>query len=126
MMGREHTVIHTTDKETRYLGVWFSTKRSHLRLKASLSAIVSDFLSLLNNKPIGPSHVTYLINRVLIPRLIYVAQVATLSENESSIFKPVIIFAKRALGLPKCFSSAALQHEGQNYFLYFRYRCVRS
>src|SRR5262249_46005197 len=53
------------------------------------------------------------INRILIPRLLYVGQFMTLAETEwDSLFRPVLTWVKHALGLPISFPNSALKHEG--------------
>ena len=112
-MGREQTVIRPSEKEIRYLGVWFSSGNTRSFLKKRLERIIFEFLTVIKSKPVGPGHVTYLINRVLIPRLIYVAQLSTLTHNEwSTLFFPVLKYAKHALGVSSSFPTSALQHEG--------------
>ena len=78
-----------------------------------LQDIVQSFINIIQRKRIGVGHIGYLINRVLNPKLIYVAQLMTLNENDwDLIFKPILGMTKRLLSLPSSFPTSAILHEG--------------
>ncbi|GET50235.1 hypothetical protein GLOIN_2v1790829 [Rhizophagus irregularis DAOM 181602=DAOM 197198] len=112
-LGRDRSIIQATNEEIRYLRVWFSNKPSRRRWMQRLSMIVNDFCTIVRRKFVSAGQCIYLINRVLIPRLIYTAQIMTLSEhNWNHIFAPVMKVVKNWLKLPKNTPSSLLFHEG--------------
>ncbi|PKY36908.1 hypothetical protein RhiirB3_460678 [Rhizophagus irregularis] len=57
-------------------------------------------------------HIAYLINHVLILRVVYVAQLMTLSENEwNLLFTLVIKLVKQIYGLPRSYPTLAIYHQ---------------
>ncbi|CAB4421348.1 unnamed protein product [Rhizophagus irregularis] len=82
IIGRDNSKVQATDKEIRYLGCYFSSSNSRKRSIKRLQDIIERFLNPIRRKRITVGHIAYLINHVLIPRVVYVAQLMTLSENE--------------------------------------------
>ncbi|PKK56617.1 hypothetical protein RhiirC2_799643 [Rhizophagus irregularis] len=65
----------------------------------------------IRKKHIIVGHIAYLINHILISRVVYVAQLMTLSENEwNLLFTPVIKLVKQICGLPRSYLTSALYH----------------
>src|SRR6266496_6056831 len=82
-------------------------------MDGTITTIVNDFLSITKRKKFGVGHLAYIINRVLIPKLMYVSQLMTLNENDwDIIFRPVLQMIKYQLKVAKSFPSAAIFHEG--------------
>src|SRR6266498_4978237 len=78
-----------------------------------LKSIVKGFLDICGKKSLGIGHLAYLINRVLIPKLLYTAQLITLKEREwDLIFRPVLGMVKRQIQVARSFPTAAIVHEG--------------
>ncbi|EXX74037.1 hypothetical protein RirG_054790 [Rhizophagus irregularis DAOM 197198w] len=110
-IGRDNSKVQATDKEIRYLGCYFSSSNSRKRSIKRLQDIIERFLNPIRRKRITVGHIAYLINHVLIPRVVYVAQLMTLSENEWNIlFTPVIKLVKQICELPKSYPTSALYH----------------
>ncbi|CAB4429955.1 unnamed protein product [Rhizophagus irregularis] len=113
IIGRDKSKVQATDKEIRYLGCYFSSfnnsrKRSIKRIKD----IIEKFLNPIRRKRITVEYIAYLINHVLIPKVVYVAQLMTLSENEwNFLFTPVIKLVKQICGLPRSYPTSALYHQ---------------
>jgi len=94
-IGQDHTLIKSTTKEIRYLGVWIASKQQKRVWMNRLQNIVRSFVAIIQKKKIGIGHVTYLINKVLNPKLIYVAQLMPLTEKDWDIlFTPILKMAK--------------------------------
>src|SRR6266498_5012888 len=101
-----------TNKEIRYLGIWISAKSSRVRWMNRLKIIVEDFLKICKRKVFGVGHLAYIVNRVLIPKLMYISQLMTLNEQDwDVIFRPVLQMIKQQLKVTKSFPSAAIFHE---------------
>ena len=83
-IGQDQTIVTATNKKVRYLGVWISAKHSRKKWMDRLKRIVGDFLRVSNRKVFGVGHLAYIVNRVLIPKLIYVSQLMTLNKNHFS------------------------------------------
>ncbi|RGB21410.1 hypothetical protein C1646_778100 [Rhizophagus diaphanus] len=91
-----YEMVQATDKEIRYLGCYFSSSNSRKRSIKRLQDIIERFLNPIRRKHITVEHIAYLINYVLISRVVYVAQLMTLSENEwNLLFTPVIKLVKQ-------------------------------
>ena len=74
---------------------------------------MGDFLKICKRKVFGVGHLAYIVNRVLIPKLMYVSQLMTLNEYDwDVIFRPVLQWIKHQLKVAKSFPSAAIFHEG--------------
>ena len=65
-IGQDRTVVKTTTKEIRYLGIWISTKQSKKKWMDRLKLIVNQFLRIWNKKVLRVGHLAYIVNRVLI------------------------------------------------------------
>src|SRR6266498_2902987 len=112
-IGQDQTIVKATNKEIRYLGIWVSAKHSREKWMERLKIIVGDFLRICKRKVFGVGHLAYIVNRVLIPKLIYVSQLMTLNKNDwEVIFRPVLQMIKYQLKVAKSFLSAAIFHEG--------------
>ncbi|GES99530.1 RNA-directed DNA polymerase from mobile element jockey-like [Rhizophagus clarus] len=110
-IGTDRVLVSPTEHEIRYLGCYFGPRRTTLYLKKRLSSAINDFVSATRSKILSVGHIVYLVNRVLIPKLLYVGQLATLSENEwNSLFTPVLKLVKQKLGLASSFPTSALFH----------------
>src|SRR6266496_6087873 len=70
-IGQDQTIVKATRKEIRYLGIWISAKQSRKKWMERLKQIVNDFLRISKRKKLGVGHLAYIINKVLIPRLMY-------------------------------------------------------
>jgi ribonuclease HI len=78
-----------------------------------LSTTIKNFCDTVRRKFVPAGQCIYLINRVLIPRLIYTAQIMTLTEHDwNHVFAPVMKLAKNWMKLPKNTPSSLLFHEG--------------
>ncbi|GBC53483.2 hypothetical protein GLOIN_2v1869978 [Rhizophagus irregularis DAOM 181602=DAOM 197198] len=73
-LGHDRSIVQTTNNEIRYLGIWFSNKPSRRRWMQRLSTTVKNFCDTVRKKFVPAGQCIYLINRVLIPRLIYIAK----------------------------------------------------
>jgi len=112
-IGQDQTIVKATNTEIRYLGIWISDKQSRKKWMGRLQQVVNDFLNIVKKKKFGVGHLAYIINRVLIPRLMYVSQLMTLYENDwDIIFQPVLKMIKYQLSVARSFPSAAIFHEG--------------
>jgi hypothetical protein len=110
-IGRNNSRVQAISKEIRYLGCYFSSANSRKKSFIRLKDIIEKFLDPIRRKRITVEHITYLINHVLILRLLYVSQLITLSENEwIHLFAPVIKLVKQICGLPRCYLTLALYH----------------
>ncbi|EXX56414.1 hypothetical protein RirG_216500 [Rhizophagus irregularis DAOM 197198w] len=110
-IGRDNSKVQATDKEIRYLGCYFSSSNSRKRSIKRFQDIIERFLNPIRRKRITVGHIAYLINHVLIPRVVYVAQLMTLSENEwNHLFTLVIKLVKQICGLPRSYPTSALYH----------------
>ncbi|EXX62296.1 hypothetical protein RirG_163120 [Rhizophagus irregularis DAOM 197198w] len=112
-LGHDRFIVQATNDEIRYLGVWFSNKPSRRRWMQHISTTVKSFCDTVRRKFVPAGQCIYLINRVLIPRLIYIAQIMTLSEHDwNQVFAPVMKLVKNWMKLPKNTPSSLLFHEG--------------
>ncbi|GET04717.1 reverse transcriptase family protein [Rhizophagus clarus] len=110
-IGIDHVLVSPTEHEIRYLGCYFGPRRTTLYLKKRLSSAINDFVSATHSKILSVRHIVYLVNRVLIPKLLYVGQLATLSENKwNSLFTPILKLVKQKFGLASSFPTSALFH----------------
>src|SRR6266496_2788932 len=71
IIGQEQTIVRAIKKEVQYLGIWIASKQSRKCWTTRLKNIVKDFLKTYGKKSLRIGHIAYLINRVLIPCLIY-------------------------------------------------------
>src|SRR5262249_48298190 len=91
----------------------FSNNRTKSRLTKKVQEIIASFVNLTSNKALNNGHLTYLINRVLIPKIVYLAQLSKYSEGEwSRLFSPILKLVKSKLGLASSFPTASLFHDG--------------
>src|SRR6266542_3281350 len=112
-IGQARTLVQATTKEVRYLGVWLATNQPRKLWMTRLKATVKGFLDVCGKKSLGIGHLAYLVNRVLIPKLLYLAQLMTLKEREwDIIFQPVLGMVKRQIQVARSFPTAAIIHEG--------------
>src|SRR6266542_1217008 len=112
-IGQARTIVQATSKEVRYLGVWVANKQPRKLWIHRLKAIIKGFLDVCGKKHLGIGHLAYLINRVLIPKLLYMAQLMTLKEREwDIIFRPVLGMVKRQIQVARSTPTAAILHEG--------------
>ncbi|GBB97962.1 hypothetical protein RclHR1_31030003 [Rhizophagus clarus] len=103
-IGSERTLITPSITEIRYLGCYFTANNSQKLLIKRLRSMIAEFLAPLITKRISVAHVVYLVNRVLIPRVIYVGQLSTLSEKIwEHLFNPVLRLVKQKCGLARSF-----------------------
>ncbi|EXX71987.1 hypothetical protein RirG_073640 [Rhizophagus irregularis DAOM 197198w] len=110
-IGRDNSKVQATDKEIRYLGCYFSSSNLRKRSIKRIKDIIEKFLNPIRRKRITVGHIAYLINHVLIPKVVYVAQLMTLSENEwNLLFTPVIKLVKQICGLPRSYPTSAIYH----------------
>ncbi|PKK70352.1 hypothetical protein RhiirC2_779805 [Rhizophagus irregularis] len=106
-----YEMVQATDKEIRYLGCYFSSSNLRKRSIKRIKDIIEKFLNPIRRKCITVEHIAYLINHVLILRVVYVAQLMTLSENEwNLLFTPVIKLVKQICGLPRSYPTSAIYH----------------
>ncbi len=73
MIGQDQVIIMVTNKEVHYLGIWIVNKTHQKLWIQRLGSIVQEFLLTIGNKTLGIGYIAYLINKVLIPKLTYVA-----------------------------------------------------
>ena len=112
-IGQSRALVQATSKEVRYLGVWVANKQPRKLWIHRLKAIIKGFLDICGKKHLGIGHLAYLINRVLIPKLLYMAQLMTLKEREwDIIFRPVLGMVKRQIQVARSTPTAAILHEG--------------
>src|SRR6266498_5785477 len=99
--------------DIRYLGAYFNYNQKCRQWKDRINTIIAEFLTIVDRKMVTISQIVYLINKILIPRITYIAQIMTLTETEwESLFRPVLAIVKRKSGLPKSTPTAALYHNG--------------
>ncbi|GBC09246.1 hypothetical protein RclHR1_08700014 [Rhizophagus clarus] len=111
-IGSERTLIIPSTMEIRYLGCYFTANNSRKLLIKRLRSMIAEFLAPLTTKRISVAYVVYLVNRVLIPRVIYVDQLTTLSEKIwEHLFNPVLRLVKQKCGLARLFPTLALYHD---------------
>ncbi|EXX74277.1 hypothetical protein RirG_052590 [Rhizophagus irregularis DAOM 197198w] len=111
-IGRDNSKVQATDKEIRYLGCYFSSSNLRKRSIKRIKDIIEKFLNPIRRKCITVGHIAYLINHVLISRVVYVAQLMILSENEwNFLFTPVIKLVKQICGLPRSYPTLAIYHQ---------------
>ncbi|EXX71294.1 hypothetical protein RirG_079790 [Rhizophagus irregularis DAOM 197198w] len=112
-LSRDRPIVQATDDEIMYLGVWFSNKPNRRRWMQRLSATIKNFCDTVRRKFVPAGQCIYLINRVLIPRLIYIAQIMTLTEQDwNHVFAPVMKLVKNWMKLPKNTPLSLIFHEG--------------
>ncbi|GET62946.1 hypothetical protein GLOIN_2v1790829 [Rhizophagus irregularis DAOM 181602=DAOM 197198] len=103
--------VQVTNKEIRYLGCYFSSSNLRKRSIKRIKDIIERFLNPIRRKRITVEHIAYLINHVLILRVVYVVQLMTLLENEwNLLFTPVIKLVKQICGLPRSYPTSAIYH----------------
>ncbi|GBC36358.2 ribonuclease HI, putative [Rhizophagus irregularis DAOM 181602=DAOM 197198] len=108
---RDNSKVQATDKEIWYLGCYFSSSNSRKRSIKRLQDIIERFLNPIRRKHITVEHIAYFINHVLISRVVYVAQLMILSENEwNHLFTSVIKLVKQICRLPRSYPTSALYH----------------
>ena len=62
---------HNLNKPVRYLGVYFARK-NQLKLQECIAQTeISSMINMLDKKVVTMTHLMYIFNRVLYPRLIY-------------------------------------------------------
>ncbi|RGB31062.1 hypothetical protein C1646_764530 [Rhizophagus diaphanus] len=112
IIGCDKSKVQATDKKIRYLGYYFSSSNSRKRSIKRIKDIIEKFLNPIRRKCITVGHIAYLINHVLISRVVYVVQLMTLSKNEwNLLFTLVIKLVKQICGLPKSYPISALYHQ---------------
>src|SRR6185437_4825646 len=73
--------------------------------------MIDAFLYNVTHKTMTGALALYLINRLLVPKLMYVSQIMILSEADwIKLYKPVLKFIKRKLDLAINFSTPTLYH----------------
>jgi hypothetical protein len=117
-MGQTQHEVQATNNEIRYLGVWIEAAKPKPKTWIKrLQEIVKQFVSTVEHKALSIGHLNYLVNRVLIPKLTYVAQLMILKMAEwETIFKPILAMIKQRLKLPTSFPSAGLFHQAIGQF----------
>src|SRR6266498_3984248 len=113
LVGQQLDKAYAVKKDIRYLGAYFNSNHRRRQWKERISTIITDFIAVIDRKMITISQIVYLINKILIPRIVYIAQIMTLTETDwDSLFRPVIMLVKKKSGLPKSTPTAALYHDG--------------
>ena len=80
--NRGQNKIQATLKAIRYLGIWIACNQQQSLWISQIKFIIQSFIDIVQKKKLGIRHVCYLVNRVLNPKLTYVAQLMTLEERE--------------------------------------------
>jgi hypothetical protein len=110
-IGRNQDIVTASTGEVRYLGCYFSAKKSRKRLKARITSMIEDFLKPLRSKFISNAHIVYLVNKILNPRIAYVAQLTSLSvATWDKLYKPILRLVKNKCNLSRSTPTASLQH----------------
>src|SRR5581483_11026279 len=77
-----------------------------------LKNMINAFLINVSHKVMTGALALYLINRLLVPQLLYVSQIMILSEADwNKLYKPVLKFLKRKLELAINFPTQTLFHD---------------
>ena len=82
VIGQDRMEVTAMNKEVHYLEIWILAKQSKIKWMDRLKSIIFTILKICNKKVFGVRHLAYIINRVLIPRLIYVSQFMMLNEKD--------------------------------------------
>ena len=82
--------ITPNNEQVRFLGIHFNMDGKRTQLIKQLTDISKHAMMTINRKKVTPDHVTYIVNRVLIPRMEYLLQVNVLLESEcNSVMAPL-------------------------------------
>src|SRR5579859_7820399 len=96
-----------------YLGVWIEIDRFHKIEKKTIKTEIEALCRKLYRKKITADHVIYIINRVIIPRILYRTQHISLEEDWcNNIMKSLYSRVKHAATLRRTTENNILFHEG--------------
>src|SRR5277367_2004352 len=112
-MGKTLTTVlsKAPHEETRYLGAHFTATAGNKHNERRVQAEISKFTKLINFKRVSNSHVVYLANVVLTPRLEYILTTCHLPcKTLDILYRPVLKLTKRKCNLPKSFATASITH----------------
>jgi hypothetical protein len=109
-IGRNHDIVPASTGEVRYLGCYFLAKQNRKRLIKRITIMIEEFIKPLRSKRISNAHVVYLVNKILNPRIAYVAQLISLNiATWDKLYKPILRLVKNKCNLPRSTPIAALQ-----------------
>ncbi|GBC02443.1 hypothetical protein RclHR1_04620010 [Rhizophagus clarus] len=111
-IGKDRVEHTPTNKAIQYLGCFFASQRSANKVKIIIKNIVDEFISPLKGKCISAGQIEYLVDRILVPRCVYVGQLTNFSEHEwDSLFSPVLKLVKHKCGFASSMPTSALLHQ---------------
>ncbi|KAF9943725.1 hypothetical protein BGZ70_005506, partial [Mortierella alpina] len=109
--GNDWIQPHPASKASRMLGVWISGDGTTKGTKNIVLKETEDICSALDRKAITDKQCVYIINSVLIPRLLYRITTAAMSDTTiNNIIKRYCGVLKRKLGLPFSTPNSILHH----------------
>jgi hypothetical protein len=114
-MGAKNTTINAVSPKDpiRYLGVYFTAAYSIKTQKTIVSDEIRRITSVIRCKSLTIDQVTYINNRVLIPRLEYRLATTFLSwQTCHQLFTPMTKVAKQAMKLPCTAHTNIVTHSG--------------
>src|SRR5436190_10327713 len=99
--------------ETRFLGIYLRGRKGSNYIIKHLKESITEFNRQLTYKKITSSLHTYLANRVLIPKLEYLHQIAIINESKlSNLYRSVTQHSKKAAGLLRMVNNNIIHHIG--------------
>jgi len=113
IMGSDNAIVNATlpHQPVRYLGAWFKSSPNNKHTIDLIQNEITSFKRCLCMKKLTNSHIIYLINTVLLPKLEYLITACALTEKKAHhLFKPIMHLAKRKCGLASTTGNHILTH----------------
>src|ERR1051325_2812108 len=102
-MGTDEAQVKSAAPTTpiRFLGVWLRACKNNSHNTALAKSIINQITSALQPKSMTAAHVVYINNRVLLPKLLYILMVTSLSASAcSNLQRPMLALLKTKCHLP--------------------------
>ena len=114
IMGKNKDIVTCADLNTpvRFLGVWLSRKKGSKHTTNICSRYIKDIVFILKPKSITLAHAVYIVNTVIIPKVLYMLQALELIPNiANTLQSPLNAITKIKGNFPITMDSSALHHQ---------------
>ena len=114
IMGKNKDVVTCAGLNTpvRFLGVWLSRKKGSRHTINICAHYIKDTVSTLKPKAITLAHAVYIVNTVIIPKVLYMLQSTELtSSTANTLQSPLNVITKIKGNFPITMDSSALHHQ---------------
>jgi hypothetical protein len=111
IIGGKQIQEESTNKITRFLGVWLNCKLKDSLIRSRAQETVRSTIRSLDTKKMTISQVSYINNMCIIPKLLYILQTTKLTKAVvDKIQSPLLRVAKNKLGIVKTADNSIILH----------------